>query len=137
MLTQRNSPPRVCCSVRSLFFIKPFAFIDSPRELIRVSYRNLRKLNHYLLAQLIKEKLLAHDFNELSVAVLGLTYTPEVYAELLWKVINRFSYAMRHNDHHESGQECGGGAITNDILKFRKVVKFECSFEISQLFIIL
>ena len=108
MLTQRNSPPRVCYSVRSLFFIKPFAFIDSPRELIRVSYRNLRKLNHYLLAQLIKEKLLVHDFNELSVAVLGLTYTPEVYAELLWKVINRFSYAMRHNDHHESGQEWGG-----------------------------
>ena len=70
------------------FLIKLFAFIDSPRELIRVSYRKLKGLNHYLLAQLIKEKLLAHDLNELSVAVLGLTYTPKVYAELYWKVIN-------------------------------------------------
>ena len=39
----------------------------------------------------------------------------------------RFSYAMRHND--DRGMEVGGGgAITNDTLKFRKTIAFQYSW---------
>ena len=36
-------------------------------------------------------------------------------------VTYRFSYAKRHND---AG---GGGTITNDVLKFRKIIEFQSS----------
>ena len=37
----------------------------------------------------------------------------------------RFSYAMRHSDARGLGG--GGGAITDDVLKFRKDIEFESS----------
>ena len=45
----------------------------------------------------------------------------------LERVTYRFLYAKRHNDALEWGQGGGEGVITNDVLKFRKIIEFQSS----------